>query len=540
MYIKSFTLILFLALLYFITGTISFELLEGQKIVSIGIFIPEGIALGFAIYFGKRVLPGIFIGQFALVLYGDIAFLPALGIALVNTTEALIGIYLFKKLQISKELKHFTDIVKLAAMIIFILQPFSASLSNFILLSYQAIESDQYLFLAFSWWFGNILGQLLVTPFLLLLFTQYKKINLLEFIFYALVYLAYLYFLEIVLQIQNPFILMGFSTSLAVFIIVRQDILHATLFILVTSLIAFYSVYLGIGAFSSSSLLNNTINYNLYILSHIVVVWLLGILFEERKLYEVSLHEKIDAALKTNKEQELLILQQNRLSQMGEFLSMIAHQWRQPLNNLHLVNQYIVNKFESNKLDEDAIEYFSKNSQKQIEYMSNTIDDFSNFFTIDKEMKNFSLNAVVKNFIKIVKPILHKNDIKLELTIEEQFTVFGHANLFVQVLLNIINNAKDALIDKNTVGKKISIDIYTSNGQLMLSIEDNAGGIDPQIIDKIFDPYFSTKKDKNGTGLGLYMSKMILQEQAQASLAVYNTTHGAKFVIMMKKFSPSS
>ena len=520
--------------LYYLLGIIGFKLLLVNTIVSVGMFVPEGVALAFAIYFGKRVVIGIFFGQFLLAYTNTTLLLPSIGIASVNSMEALIGIYLFKRFKLSRGLESFRDILILFAIIFFVLQPFSALLSDAVLLVTNEIKQSEFLYLTFSWWFGNIMGQLLVTPFLLLFFTNYKNINLKEYFLYGAVFFLFLYLLEIVLEIKNPFILMSFSISFIIFVIIRKNIIYATFLNTIAAIVSAYSVYSGIGTFSFESVHDDVINYNLYVLSHIAISWLVGILFEERKHYERSLEEEISQVMKENKEQQLFLLQQNRLAQMGELISMIAHQWRQPLNNLSLINQFIISKFQKNKLDETTVEYFKENSKKQIELMSDTIDDFRNFFKANEEKQSFLLEEVIQNAIKILEPMLSKNMIKIKFETKESHMVFGYANSFIQVILNIFKNAQDAFIEKDVDSKKIFVKMKTLNDSVLLCIEDNAGGINNDIIDKVFDPYFSTKKDKNGTGLGLYMSKMIVEEHMHGQLNVLNGEKGAKFIITMK------
>ncbi len=532
--LKNILLTIVVAVLYYLTGRISLELLSGNSIINIGIFAPEGIALAFAIYYGKKTIPGIFLGQFVLAYITTAVLLPSLEVSLINSLEALIGIYLFEKLKLSKELKTFRDILWLGAIIVFVLQPFSSVLSNTVLLLHEQTQQSDFLYLVFSWWFGNVIGQFLFTPFLLLLFSRYKSIKLLEYIAYGFGFALYLYILEIVIGLQNASITMTLSISGIILIAAYKDILYATYFSIIAAFIASFSVYMGTGVYSHSDTINNAINYNLYVLAHIVIVWLLGILFEERKNNEKLLEQKVMQEVQKNKEQQLLMLHQNRLAQMGELISMIAHQWRQPLNNMALITQLIVNKYNKNKLDDKAFEYFKTNSKKQIDLMSKTIDDFRNFFEVQHEQHNFSLRNTIKNSLDISKPIFEKSNINLELEIDSNIVVNGYENSFAQVLLNILNNAKDALMEKDIEDKKIIIKIDKNEDGVVVSIEDNAGGIDEEIIDKIFDPYFSTKKDKNGTGLGLYMSKMIIEEQMDAKLRVTNTELGAKFTILMK------
>ena len=526
---------LLVSLLYFIAGEINFMLLSDQDIITIGIFIPEGIALATAIYFGTPAIFGIFIGQFFLAYGGgNLDAIISLEIATINSIEAMIGIYLFKKLKISQELKRFSDILKLAAIILFVLQPFSATFGNLALLYHHQTQESDFLFSTFSWWFGNTLGQFLVTPLVLLLLVNYKKIDSIKLFISALIYSLFLYIIMVVIQVENPFILMGLTFSILLFIILQLGIIDALFFIFITSMFASYSVYLKVAAFSVGSLETNTINYDLFILAHIVIVWLLGILFEERKENELLLHKKIEEAIEENKRKEILLQQQNRLAQMGELISMIAHQWRQPLNNLHLINQYLISKRRKKKLEDKDFDYFEKSSQEQINYMSNTINDFRNFFSIEDSMSNFSLIEVTNQVIKIIKPTVEANNIEIEFLTEKEYFTYGHKNSFAQVLINIINNSKDALIDTEQLEKRITIDILSTEDALTLTIRDNGGGIDAAILPKIFDPYFSTKK-KNGTGLGLYMSKMIIEEQMRGELSVENLNDGASFSIKVKE-----
>ena len=528
---KNLPLIVLLAFLYYTTGTLSIELFSSNKIITCTLFAPEGFALAFALYFGKKVIPGIFLGQFLLAFFQHISFLASIEIGLINSFEALIAIFLFKKFKLSKKLITFKDIIGLTLLILFVLQPISAFLSNSILLFHNQISLNYFENALFFWWFGNIMGQLLITPFLLLFLENYKQFNYKELLLYGILYTFYIYILEIVLTINNAFMLMSLSVAVIIFVVAYKNIFYGSLFSIIATSISFYSIYTKSGAFASGSVINNTIDFNLYILSHIIIVWIFGILFEERRQYERTLQAKIDAEVQKNKEQQLLMLQQNRLAQQGELISMIAHQWRQPLNNLSLLSQLIVSKYNKNKLDKTAIEYFKTNSKKQIDLMSRTIDDFRNFFKDEELKKEFSLNAVVQDTLEMIKPITQKNGIELSFQAEEELKVLGFVNNFSQVLLNIFNNAKDVLVEKGLEEKKIMVNLYEENNTIFLSIEDNAGGIPKEILDKIFDPYFSTKKEKNGTGLGLYMSKIIIQDQMHGKLFAKNTQNGAKFVI---------
>jgi len=253
-----------------------------------------------------------------------------------------------------------------------------------------------------------------------------------------------------------------------------------------------------------------------------------------------SLEQKVEIEISKNQEKEKLMLQQSRLAQMGEIISMIAHQWRQPLNTLSMLNQSIILKHSYKKIDDDFMEYFKNNSQKQINNMSTTIDDFRSFFKPEREKVEFSINSTIENTIDMVAPVFKNSEIELLFRYEESLYAKGYPNELGQAILNIINNAKDALIDNDEiVNKKISIELKEIENNILIIISDNAGGINNKVIDKIFDPYFSTKEQKNGTGLGLYMCKIIIEEHMNGTISISNDESGAVFEIRLKSINYS-
>ena len=531
-----FLVTLTLALFYFLAGKFSLFFLHGNNIVNIGIFASEGIALAFILYFGPRVWIGIFLGQLALALSNDVPLLASLGIAIINSLEALLAYLLVQKFKLNIKLETFRDIFGLVLLIIFILQPFSALLSNILLVLNDIVPQTNYLKSSFSWWFGNIMGQLLITPFLLLLFNNYKQINILNYIFYALFFALYIYILEVVLVITNLLLLLSLSIPIIVYVVSTKGFSYGTLFNVVVALISSYSVYLDIGAFHFyTESIENVINYNLFVLAHISTVFVTGILFEERRRYHYILEHTIKDAVDKNKEQQFLLLQQSRLAQMGEMIAMIAHQWRQPLNNLSLVNQLLTSKYHKGKLDDKTIEYFTKNSKKQIKQMSSTIDDFRNFFKSEKIKKEFSINEVINETLNITQDIYKNHQIDILFHSDSEYYNYGYPNQLGQALLNLINNAKDALNELEIEKKYIKITLSKEDEKVVISIEDNGGGIAEEIQEQIFDPYFSTKKNKNGTGLGLYMTKMIIQEQLNSEIHFSNSQEGAVFKIFLQE-----
>ena len=250
------------------------------------------------------------------------------------------------------------------------------------------------------------------------------------------------------------------------------------------------------------------------------------------KRYNSLLETRVQEELNKNRQNQLMLMQQSRFAQMGEMISMIAHQWRQPLNSLSVIIQTMVVRYRLEKLDNVMMSEFEKDTRTQISQMSQTIEDFSNFFKPNREKKYFYISTQVNHSLKLLYPLLHKFEIDIEFDIVDDYEIYGYPNELGQSIINIITNAKDTLIERKIENKKIEIALKIENNNIILSICDNAKGIDSEIIDKIFDPYFSTKTEKTGTGLGLYMSKMIIQEQMNGVLRVKNSDNGACFEIL--------
>jgi signal transduction histidine kinase len=281
-----------------------------------------------------------------------------------------------------------------------------------------------------------------------------------------------------------------------------------------------------------------------------------------------NLEERVKEETEKLRTQEQLLVQQSKMAAMGEMIGSIAHQWRQPLNALALLVQDIE---EAHVYDDASPEYIHKTvaeAMRQINHMSVTIDDFRNFFKPSKTQEKIDITlAVIEVLTLMSSQILNKGiDIsftmrsedktEMEITDISDFmdkgmlhrldkgTAFtnGYPNEFKHVLMNIINNAKDELTARREklgggTESKIWIDVNSSHGLIRISIKDSGAGINPEIIDKIFDPYFTTKDAKRGTGMGLYMSKVIIENNMNGHLNAANTDKGAEFVIELKEIS---
>ncbi|GEM_PF-4815388 len=275
-----------LALLYFITGKISFALFQQDAIVTITIFIPEGIALAAVLLYGYRIVPGIFFGQLLLALTSGLPPFPALGIAAVNAFEAAIAYALFNRFKLDKTLSHFHDLIGLLLLIALILQPLSALLGNTILLISHTIQTNHFFKDAFYWWFGNTVGQFVITPMLLILFatTSNKASELLK---YALILIAFTLFnalLQITLNIHNTSLLLIATLPLTLYLSTR-NLSYATLATFSLVISSLYFFHLGVGTFvTNTHPVDQLLNLNFFILSHTLLVLIIGVLFHEKEV----------------------------------------------------------------------------------------------------------------------------------------------------------------------------------------------------------------------------------------------------------------
>lgn len=249
--------------------------------------------------------------------------------------------------------------------------------------------------------------------------------------------------------------------------------------------------------------------------------------FAQAIILSFALSLKTKQLIIEQKEQEQMLIHQSRLASMGEMLVNISHQWRQPLNRIasfimnmqiHIMDNYKEEKYLLDKLEE---------SQEQLEYMSHTIDDFSGFYKTQKEKEEFYVSKSINNAYNIIKSSLLSSQITIKSEIKSDFKLHSYPKELSQVILNLLQNSKDALLI-NSIEKPEIVIIVDNNS---IQVQDNAGGIPKDIINHIFDPYFTTKQNHDGTGVGLYMSKMILEKDFNANISVQNNSDGALFSI---------
>ncbi len=254
---------------------------------------------------------------------------------------------------------------------------------------------------------------------------------------------------------------------------------------------------------------------------------------EELSRLNRTLEKRIQEEIEKNRQKDTVMMQQSKLASMGEMLSMIAHQWRQPLNMISANINTLLLKTELEQIDNKVLKDKLSNISDYVKHLSATIDDFRNFFRPDRQKDEIYISNLITDTLTIVKEYIESKNIKIELDFKCNDKIEVYANELKHVILNLINNAKDALLENRVENPYIRIGTYKKNNIIYIYVSDNAGGINKEIIDKVFQAYFSTKNTKDGTGLGLYMSKIIVEGHLGGKIYVENAEEGAKFTIVL-------
>jgi len=249
------------------------------------------------------------------------------------------------------------------------------------------------------------------------------------------------------------------------------------------------------------------------------------------------LQEKVDESLTQMRQNDQVLIEKSRLAAMGEMIEQIAHQWRQPLQTLALINQNLYFKVQlATVKKEDYIESHDRTNE-QLQYMSQTIDDFRNFSQPNKEKELFVIEDVINSALNLSEGSLKYAKIKGHNFSEGEHSVFGMRHEMMQVFMNLIKNVQDVVVQKNIEEAWIKFFVKEKEDKVYIMVEDNAGGIDESKIESVFKPYFSTKQQLEGTGIGLYMSKEIIEKSMLGTISVTNSINGALFTIALPKVS---
>ncbi|MDK2042047.1 sensor histidine kinase [Aliarcobacter butzleri] len=341
--------------------------------------------------------------------------------------------------------------------------------------------------------------ELILNTFLLnvVILTAFYHYILFEYLPYTIIYA--ILFISIIFNLKQ-----GFKPTLIY-------VIGWSVFCIILFIFDFKNRYIGLGYFDL-----------------VLVVFAL-----EAMLFTISIAYKYNDLKKQNKEFEKMVLQQSKFVKSGEMIANITHQFRQPLNNISYILINLKKRFESEKLDKIFFDKKVNQANEQVSFLSKTIDDFKEFYLQEKEKDDFLVKDSIQNALTILNPDLQKDNINLNLKFEtfEDIKIFGVKNELSQVILSLVSNSIDAL--KNRHNPKISINVVSSSAEVIIEILDNAGGIKAKNLKKIFEPYFSTKEE--GTGIGLYLSKIIIEESFGGKLQVQNIKDGVKFSIFIEK-----
>lgn len=285
----------------------------------------------------------------------------------------------------------------------------------------------------------------------------------------------------------------------------------------------------------------------------------------EQELIQLNsnLEKQVAKEMATVRRQETIIYEQKKLADMGQMINAIAHQWRQPLNALSLYAQIIVDRIQNHELTPEFVNRFSDTHRQLITHLSETIDDFRNFFHPDKEKIQFDGILVIVGLLRLLQIQFNAHQIDIDvhcscnnktkecdnlLTNPEckfkKTKLFGYPGEFKQVIINLLYNAADAIRENMESGRikrgLIHVDVEGLTDSIWMTIADNGGGIPDDTMSHIYEPYFSTKEEGKGTGLGLYMTKLIVEEHMQGKLSAENRGDGAAFKIELAVFAPDA
>ncbi|NOX15414.1 MAG: GHKL domain-containing protein [Epsilonproteobacteria bacterium] len=260
--------------------------------------------------------------------------------------------------------------------------------------------------------------------------------------------------------------------------------------------------------------------------------------FDEKQRYFIifaDVTEILRVKDELEKNQKLLIAQSKQAA-MGEMINMIAHQWRQPLSVISMAASNIVIDIELDINDKNALKEESKEIINEINFLSQTIDDFRNFFKTDKKVEKVKISEILDKAIRLVEKQFISRSIEIIHNFQDEKNITTYSRELIQVFLSILNNSKEAYEEIKDIKKVIKIEIRGYDNRVSIVITDNAGGVKEDMVERIFEPYFSTKEKKNGSGLGLYMSKTIIEKHLQGTIKAYNYGNGISLEIVLPLF----
>jgi len=254
----------------------------------------------------------------------------------------------------------------------------------------------------------------------------------------------------------------------------------------------------------------------------------------EVEALNVNLERRVKEELEKSRHKDIMLMEQSRQASIGRMIGYIAHQWRQPLNNLNIILYNIKLLLSDSGLTKETYNGLFVRSEQIVDKMSSIIDDFRYFFRPDKKKVKFSINKTIKNTLSLVDASMNYNFISVEVSEKEKITAIGFPSEYSLVILNILDNAKDAIVSRKIKGR-IKIDVLLENGFGVVKIQDNGGGIEKDVLNNIFKPYFTTKEKGRGFGFGLYQCELIVEKYMNGHIEVQNIHNGTEFKVIVPR-----
>lgn len=322
--------------------------------------------------------------------------------------------------------------------------------------------------------------------------------------------------------------ILNYMTSLSLFFVLYLEYIGIYLFLKKKEKYAKY--FFMIWSISLAGIMGTIFYYVGVLLSPIPYLLELTLIIEVL-FFSMVLATKMNDSKAEKMKKERIILEQSKLASMGEMLQNISHQWRQPLTEINAVAMKIDADFRKERLDALSLESDIQRIENITNHMSQTIESFSAYFKESKQYDKTSIEKVLHKALDIMQSKL--DEIDIEVIVEDRSTILLNTSDLIQVILVVLNNAVDAMNLKNIPNKVITIHVKNIEGNSLLEIEDNGGGIKQEILDKIFEPYFTTKFKSDGIGIGLYMAKRLIEDSLKGTINVQNTQAGVKLIIKL-------
>ena len=549
-------LALFLSFIYIILGTLSIKYLTMSSSIAIA-WLPNSLLLAFFLIKDikewKYFIP-FFIGAELIADYPTFTLIQSLQFAFINIFETSLGAYWIKR-SLKENEKNFENI-KYVLRFFFISIAFIPSLAALLgaMVYITQINSEaDFLDIWRTWHFSVAVGILLLTPIMLMLKDNYKSLKFYKYnisnltILILTIYLSIELFSLSTINFNLPITPLLFIL-LILWIVYKEGTLYGLILSLIITFVGTYYTSQGMGPFSVFMEKENTIYFQEFVVLLLLITLFFGALHNEiinsnKKLEDLNnnLEEEVRHQVKKLREKDALLSQQNKLASMGEMLANVAHQWKQPLSTISIASTGAKLQKEMDCLSDSQLNSTLTTINDTVQYLSQTIDDFRDFFNPKNNIeKEFYVDETINKTFKLGSTRFIANNIEIIKEIKN-FKLFSVENEIIQVIMNVLNNAVDAFNSKEKQRKLIFINAYQKDNSSYIEILDNAGGINKDIIDRVFEAYFTTKDKSQGTGIRLYMSQDIINNHLKGNFSVINENYsfegidyiGAKFTIRL-------